>query len=547
MYSVFHSNSLLTVTSEATVRPAKYIGMDEHAAATAAVASRIGQFHETKTPFRVYHGSTNSTRRSQRRQDNTVDTSAMNRILEVDTAKKTALVEPNVPMDALVDATLEHGLVPLVVMEFPGITVGGGFSGTSGESSSFRYGAFETTVNWIEIVLPTGEVARASKSEKPDLFWGAASAFGTLGVVTLLEVQLRDAKSYVELTYRHVRDFGEVVSILQAETADGSPNDYVDAITFSLHSTVICTGRLVDTLPQGATPQQFLRARDPWFSVHAQRIEKRLQGLPPSQTATDHIPLVDYLFRYDRGGFWTARYAFRYFLTPFNCVTRFLLNPLLHARVMYRALHQSGLSDLYVVQDVGIPYAHAARFAAWLDQNLPLYPLWLCPLRVRRDAPDARHGLHAEFGDRSDAATSPETMLNFGVWGPVSLTDRRRCVAQNRALERAVHALGGKKWLYAQAYYTEAEFWAQYDRPAYDALRARYGAGYLPSVFDKVRVDVDAEEARVRASWVVWVLAAVWMVWPLRGVYGVWRAVAGGDYLLQGRGRREREEERKRR
>ena len=46
-------------------------------------------------------------------------------------------------MDALVAATLPHALLPLVVMEFPGITVGGGFSGTSGESSSFRHGPFD--------------------------------------------------------------------------------------------------------------------------------------------------------------------------------------------------------------------------------------------------------------------------------------------------------------------------------------------------------------------------------------------------------------------
>ncbi len=504
--------------------------MEDHEAAAIAIASRIRQFHETKTPFRVYHGSTNSTRRSQRRQDSTVDTSAMNRVLNVDRTKKTALVEPNVPMDALVDATREHGLVPLVVMEFPGITVGGGFSGTSGESSSFRHGPFEATINWIEIVLPNGEIARASKTEKPDLFWGAASAFGTLGVVTLLEVQLRGAMSYVKLTYRHVKDFDEVVSILQAETAENSPNDYVDAITFSLDSTIICIGRLVDTLPQGTAPRRFLRARDPWFFVHAQRMEKHLQRpASASPTVTDHIPLVDYLFRYDRGGFWTARYAFRYFITPFNRITRFLLNPFMHTRVMYRALHHSGLSDFYVVQDVGIPYAHAAEFTGWLDRHLPLYPLWLCPLRVQRDGADARHGLHAEFGE-----PGVRNLLNFGVWGPVSF-DRRECVAQNRALEQTVHRLGGKKWLYAHAYYSEQEFWAHYDRASYDALRARYGADYLPSVYDKVKVDVDAEEAAARASWAAWMLAVFWMIWPLRGLYGVYKTIVGGDYLLQKR------------
>ncbi|KAK4156868.1 Delta(24)-sterol reductase [Chaetomidium leptoderma] len=514
--------------------------MEAHETAVAAVSARIQQFHAVKTPFRVYHGSTNSTRKSQRRQDNTVDTSSLDRVLNVDTAKKTALVEPNVAMDALVDATLPHGLVPLVVMEFPGITVGGGFSGTSGESSSFRYGPFEATVNWIEIVLPTGEVARASKTEKPDLFWGAASAFGTLGVVTLLEVQLREAKRYVELTYRHVKDFDDVVAILQAETVDDTPNDYVDAITFSRNSTVICTGRLVNTLPQGATPRQFLRARDPWFYVHAQRIEKRLQN--SLDRVTDHIPLTDYLFRYDRGGFWTARYAFRYFLTPFNRITRFLLNPFMHTRVMYRALHESGLSNYYAIQDVGIPYHHATEFTAYLDQNLPLYPLWLCPLRIRQQQ-QQQPQQHSNNNNNAllHANLSSSVLLNFGIWGPVSSSlfsfSRSATIAANRALERAVDALAGRKWLYAHAYYTEAEFWALYDRPAYDAVRARYGAGYLPNVYDKVKVvatdhDLEAEKAS-SSSWVAWVVALVWMVWPLRGLYGVYRAVVGGDYLLQ--------------
>lgn len=177
--------------------------MQAHEEAVATVASRVRHFFERKQPYRIYHGSTNSTRASPRRRENTVDTSSLNRVLDIDVLKKTALVEPNVPMDALVAATLKAGLVPLVVMEFPGITVGGGFSGTSGESSSFRYGAFDATINWIEIVLGNGDVTKASRttSEKTDLFWGAASAFGTLGVVTLLEVQLREAKPYVQLTY----------------------------------------------------------------------------------------------------------------------------------------------------------------------------------------------------------------------------------------------------------------------------------------------------------------------------------------------------------
>lgn len=85
-------------------------------------------------------------------------------------------VEPNVPTDALVEFLQPFGLVPPVVMEFPGITVGGGFAGTSGESSSFKYGFFDRTVQSIEIVLGNGEVVTASERERPDLFAGGAGS-----------------------------------------------------------------------------------------------------------------------------------------------------------------------------------------------------------------------------------------------------------------------------------------------------------------------------------------------------------------------------------
>jgi FAD/FMN-containing dehydrogenase len=41
-------------------------------------------------------------------------------------------------MDKLVKATLKYGLVPPVVTEFPGITVGGAIQGAAAETSSFR-------------------------------------------------------------------------------------------------------------------------------------------------------------------------------------------------------------------------------------------------------------------------------------------------------------------------------------------------------------------------------------------------------------------------
>lgn len=191
---------------------------------------------------------------------------------------------------------------------------------------------------------------------------------------------------------------------------------------------------------------------------------------------------MDYLFLYNRGVFWTARYAFSLFITRFNRITRFLLDPFMQTHVVYRTMHQSGLSGFYLVQDVGLPHDKAVELTLWLDKHLKLYPLWPCPLRTRRDSPDSRHGLYSE-----SAKSGTPDLFNFGVCGPASF-DRHEDVRLNWALEQKVctsrAARSGSTR--TPTNYTEDEFWANYDRRGlYDALRAKYLAVHLPSVYEQ--------------------------------------------------------------
>jgi Delta24-sterol reductase len=495
--------------------------MDAHNLAVAAIAGRVKEFYRRQKPFRIYHGSTNSTRQSQYRHDNIIDTSKLNKVITVDRENKVVRVEPNVPMDDLVAATLPSRLVPPVVMEFPGITAGGGFSGTSGESSSFRYSFFDRTINWVEMVLPNGEIVVASATDKADLFRGAAASFGTLGIVTLLEIRLIDACQYVVLTYTQASSIPQAVRAFETATQEQS-NDYMDGIVLAKDRIVICTGRLTDQLEPDCVVQRFTRPKDPWFFLHVKKMKSLSMG-----PVTEMVPLVDYLFRYDRGGFWVGMYSFRYFITPFNRVSRYVLDHFMHTRIMYHALHQSGLSNKYIIQDVAVPYHAADEFTNWLHDNIGIYPLWLCPLRQRGLDSDSAQGLLAQ----NVATNVPDYLLNFGVWGPGPST-RQDFVAINRKLERKVEELQGRKWLYAHTYYTEEEFWRCYDRHEYDALRAKYHASYLPSIYDKVKVDFPADEAQKHKSLVAWLVIFLWNIWPLSGLYGVYKAWKGGDYLL---------------
>jgi delta24-sterol reductase len=107
----------------------------DHVTAVVEIAERVRELHGRQHPFRIFHGSTNSTRQNVLRKAGSVDVSKLDRILRVDKSRKLILVEPNVPMDRLVEMTLRYGLVPAVITEFPGITVGGAYAGTAGEVS----------------------------------------------------------------------------------------------------------------------------------------------------------------------------------------------------------------------------------------------------------------------------------------------------------------------------------------------------------------------------------------------------------------------------
>ncbi|KAK7752225.1 hypothetical protein SLS62_005759 [Diatrype stigma] len=528
--------------------------MERHTQTVRLIASTVRSLFERAEPYRIWHGSTNSTRpAAQKAGARLVDISALNGVLEVDAARRVALVEPNVPMDRLVERTLRHGLVPPVVMEFPGITAGGGYAGTAGESSSFRHGYFDETVASVEIVLPDGEVvvARPEKGSRyADLFRGAAGAVGTLGITTLLELRLVEAKRFVRATYRRTTSVAEAVRVVREECARPE-NDYVDGILFSKGHGVIISGQLTDEAPpNGEKVQTFSHAWDPWFYMH---VRERTEGLSSSSlsnsaptdaaassasslasptsrpgTVTEYIPLAEYLFRYDRGGFWVGQAAFDYFRpVPFTRFFRWFLDDFLHTRMLYRALHGSGESGRFFVQDIGLPYESAEPFVDYVSDALGIWPLWLCPLKTPAGPTFHPHLRGERAGSQGEGAGAEGEMLNIGVWG-WGPKDRAAFVRANRDLERKVSELGGMKWLYAHTYYDEPGFWEAYGghRAAYEALREKYKATSLPSVYDKVRVD--SERAGAELGWKPWLKS----LWPVGGVVGLWKGIKSKDYML---------------
>jgi delta24-sterol reductase len=499
--------------------------MDAHQAAVEKVCSRIQHFYNTKTPFRVYHGSTNSTRHANFARDAIVDVSSLNHVLSIDYDKKTALVEPNVPMDALIRETVKAGLLPPVVMEFPGITVGGGFVGTAGESSSFKHGFFDRTVLSAEVVLADGTPVTASATENADLFEGLRGSFGTLGVLTMIELQLIPLRTMVEVTYHPTYSFEESINVMQRQTAE-QKNDYVDGILFSRTSGVIVVGRLTDANTSPTLPvRRFSKPWNEWFWIHARSIAQN------RAVTKELVPIEDYLFRYDRGAFWMGMYAYKHFMVPFIRLTRFLLDYFMHTRIMYHALHASGYTDRYIIQDIAFPTGNAPAFVEYVDQKFGIYPLWLCPLRKDgRSSMGHPKPYEGAIGGADIHSTYEGEYINIGVWGPYS-SNETEYIRANREIETKMRELGGLKWLYSRVFYTEDEWWQVYDKPRYEALRQKFDAASLPSIWDKAKDRGRKENFEPGVKGMV--KRAVKKNNFLSGLYGIYKAVRGGDYMLK--------------
>jgi len=102
--------------------------------------------------------------------------------------------------------------------------------------------------------------------------------------------------------------------------------------------------------------------------------------------------------------------------------------------------------------------------------------VWLCPLRQRD--PATRWPLYHLAAD--------VTYVNVGFWGGVDLPPGEHEPFHNKAIERCVSELGGRKSLYSTAFYDRDEFWATYGGPSYHVLKKSYDPdGRFPDLYAK--------------------------------------------------------------
>jgi FAD/FMN-containing dehydrogenase len=412
-------------------------------------------------PVRLAKRTSNLFRTRAKAEAPGLDTSGLTGVISVDPEARTADVAGMCTYEDLVAATLPHGLAPLVVPQLKTITLGGAVTGLGIESTSFRNGLPHESVLEMDILTGAGEVVTASRSGRADLFRAFPNSYGTLGYAVRLRIELEPVQPVVALTHLRFHTLRELVAtmdgIVETGALDGVPVDYLDGVVFSADESYLCVG--VQTAASG-----------PVSDYTRQRIYYR--SIQHDDGAThDRLTIHDYLWRWDADWFWCSAA----FGAQHPLVRRLWPRRYRNSAAYWKLMKLERRFDIgdrleqlkrrppreRVVQDIEVPIERCAEFVDWFLANVPIEPIWLCPLRLRDDEDWPLYPLRPN-----------RTYVNVGFWStvPVGSTEGET----NRRIEHEVGELDGHKSLYSDAYYEPDEFDELYGGTTYRAVKRRY-------------------------------------------------------------------------
>ncbi|MGV0794649.1 FAD-binding oxidoreductase [Mycolicibacterium sp. XJ1819] len=394
-----------------------------------------------------------------------LDVSGLTGVISVDPDARTADVAGMCTYEDLVAATLPYGLSPLVVPQLKTITLGGAVTGLGIESASFRNGLPHESVLEMDILTGSGEVLTASRDTHADLFRAFPNSYGTLGYSVRLKIELEPVRPFVavrHLRFHAIEDMVDAMNrIVETGGHEGVEVDYLDGVVFTADESYLTLGL------KTSTP-------GPVSDYTGQQIYYR--SIQHAEGAVDdRLTIHDYLWRWDTDWFWCSRA----FGVQNPRIRRFWPRRYRRSSFYWKLVALDQRFDIAdriemrngrpprerVVQDVEVPITRTAEFLTWFLGNVPIEPIWVCPLRLRDDGGWPLYPIRPHH-----------TYVNIGFWSsvPVGPGWPEEQGHTNKLIERKVSGLDGHKSLYSDAYYSRDEFDELYGGETYKTVKKAY-------------------------------------------------------------------------
>ena len=400
-----------------------------------------------------------------------LDVSGLDGVISIDAIGQTADVQGVCTYEDLVEATLSLGLIPYVIPQLRTITLGGAVTGLGIESTSFRNGLPHESVIEMDILTGSGElVTAAPDGEHADLFDAFPNSYGSLGYATRLRIKLEKVPGFVRLRHVRMADAAQAVKVIESITESGEWHgervDGLDGTAFSPDEIYLTLATFAgdEARVSDYTGQQ----------VYYRSIQER---------ETDVLTMNDYIWRWDTDWFWCSgafgaqnKWIRRIWPSKYRRSDVFhqivgLDEKLGIIKTLDRIKKIPGRER--VIQDIEVPLDKVPEFLDWFDAEVGMRPVWLCPLQTSRPWPVYPLEPGAIY-------------VNIGFWGTVEVPADAAPGLVNRTIEDAVHAMGGHKSLYSEAFYDRSTFDQMYGGEVLATVRRRYDPeGRLSTLYEK--------------------------------------------------------------
>ncbi|CAB4056696.1 DHCR24 [Lepeophtheirus salmonis] len=339
----------------------------------------------------------------------------MSDIISIDEKRRKVYVEPMVTIGELNDFLLTKGWTVPIVPELDALTIGGLVMGGGVETTSIRYGLFQHICTKYELVLPDGSVEIVTEDSNLELFGALPWSYGTLGLLTAVELDIIPHKPFIKLTYVRTDTHDEMVSVFDQMVKDKSV-DSIEGLVYSKTKSVMMKGSFIEKNEIG---NYYVNALDrwykKWFYTHVEDVVQH------QKEYTEVVPTKDFFHRHNRPYFWVVRDVFGAYCN--HPLFRYPFGWTMPPKFSFlKALRQyfscQSKVNTFICQDLGFRSTELVEALDFIDQTTKVYPLWICPIKH----------IPAKHVKDFDHLKSDSIVVDIGIYGnsPIPDVDQKK-------------------------------------------------------------------------------------------------------------------------
>jgi len=395
----------------------------------------------------------------------------------------TVTLEPLVDVGMATKWLLPKGYMLATTLEIEEATIGGLACAVGMTTASHKYGLLQETVEEYQIVLGDGSMVRARRdNDYSDLWHAFPWSHGSLGLLVGLTLKIIPVTKYVRVNYMPVVGDGpgEYSNLIRQVSLKKEEEvaDFVEATVFSRNECVVmeasfCPDDEVDSSKINQVGWWYKK----WFYTHVRDIQHR------QVPVVEYIPTYQYIFRHNRGIFWTLRDQLpeKY---GNNVVFRYVLGWLNPPQVTFLKMPatpqiKKEMMVQRVYQDIVLPL-HTLETAIELAGDLfEIWPILVYPSRIYDHGKDMQGQFRRPRSEDLIKGTNYAMYYDLGVYGiPAQIQHGEdfKPVTSMRTIEKFTKKNLGAPFLYANTFMSRNEFQEMFDLSLYERMRVKYKA-----------------------------------------------------------------------